>query len=62
MQNLDLERKYGVVRFEGTVRFHKPEALVFQSDDAGEAMEHLEKECLNNGAMYHHGIIFKDGN
>jgi hypothetical protein len=62
MNQIDLKHNYGVVRLKGAFQFDKPGELVFQSDAAAEAMEHLEMECHGNGAAHHHGIIFKDGN
>ncbi len=62
MKHPSLEREYGVVRFKGIVQCHGLEELVFQSDDAFEAMEHLEKECVADGVVHQHRIIFKDDN
>jgi hypothetical protein len=45
-EQIDLKHKYGVVRFEGTTRFHKPEELVFQSDDPDETMEHWRRNVV----------------
>jgi hypothetical protein len=60
VKQIDLKHNYGVVRFEGNVQCRIREELVFQSDDAAETMDHLEKECLVNGTMHQHRIIFKD--
>ena len=62
MNEIDLKHRYGVVRFEGIAQCHGREELVFQSDDAVETMEQLEKECHKDGATHQHRIILKDGN
>jgi hypothetical protein len=62
MKHPNLERDYGVVRFEGTKRFHRSEELIFQSDDVSEAINRVKTECLTDDAEYHYRIIFKDDN
>ena len=43
---LGLQHKYGVVCFRGTTRFTCEHTLLFQSDDAIEAMKTLEKMAV----------------
>jgi hypothetical protein len=62
MKHPNLEREYGVVRFECSVQCRRREELIFQSDNPAETMEQLEKESRKNGAVYQHKIILKDGN
>ena len=56
---LDLLRKYGVVRFWGTVQFNREHELVFQSDDPIEAMNELERLCAHDDGVHGYMLIIK---
>ena len=60
MQNRNLQLKYGVMRFKGTLQHNKDHELVFQSDDPTEAMQNLERRCLADGLDYGYMIIFHE--
>jgi hypothetical protein len=60
MQHLNLQLKYGVVRFKGTLEHNKDHELVFQSDDPTEAMQNLEQRCISDGPDHGYMVIFNE--
>jgi hypothetical protein len=58
-QQLNQQRKYGVVRFRGTVHFNRNHEMVFQSDDAVEAMNELERRCADDDVVHGYTLIIK---
>jgi hypothetical protein len=58
-EQLNQQRKYSVVRFRGTVQFNRDHELVFQSDDAPEAMNELERRCADDNGVHGYTLIIK---
>lgn len=56
---LNQHRKFGVVRFQGTVQFNKNHELAFQTDDAVEAMHELERLCAEDDEGHGYMLIIK---
>ena len=56
-----LQLRYGIVRYCGTQRYHSSEELVFQSDDAFEAMQELERLANLNTAAHSYKLTFNTG-
>jgi hypothetical protein len=59
-QTLPLHLRYGVVRFQGTLRHHSAECLVFQSDDARMVMDKLEWWCDLDEDTHGYMIVSRD--
>jgi hypothetical protein len=60
-QHLNLQLKYGVVRFLGTLHHNRNHQLVFESDDPSEAMQQLETRCRADDPSHGYMTIIKDG-
>ena len=58
-KQLNQQRKYGVIRFRGTIQFNTDHELVFQSDDPIEAMNELERRCADDDAGHGYMLIIK---
>ena len=58
-EKLNQQRKYGVVRFRGTVQFNTNHELLFQSDDPAETMNELERRCADDDPGHGYMILFK---
>ena len=59
MQDLGLQRKYGVVQFLGTLHHNRAHQLVFQSDDPLEVMHQLQERCAGDDVEHGHMLIIK---
>jgi hypothetical protein len=59
MHNLDLQLKYGVVRFLGTLHHNRAHHLIFQSDDPLEVMHQLQERCAGDDVEHGHMLIIK---
>lgn len=55
MEYAGLTKKYGIIRFHGTLMHNANHVLVFESDDAVEAMRELELRCAEDDP--HHGYM-----
>ena len=58
-KQLNLQRKYGVVKFLGSVQFNKEHELVFQTDVAIEAMNELERLCADDDGEHGYMLVIK---
>lgn len=56
---LNQQRRYGVVRFRGTVQFNTGHALAFESDDPIEAMTEMERLCAEIDTRHGYMLIIK---
>jgi hypothetical protein len=59
---INLEHKYGVVRFKDTPEGDREQELVFQTDDALEAMQQMKAMSAGNYSEYYYTIIVKEAN
>jgi hypothetical protein len=59
MKHLNLQRKYGVVRFVGTLQHNTQHKLVFQSDDPLEVMQQLQDMCARSDAEHGYMLVIK---
>jgi peptide methionine sulfoxide reductase MsrB len=59
MQPYNLERKYGVVRFVGTLHYNRNHELVFESDDPLEVMQQLETLCRTEDSHHGHMTVIR---
>jgi hypothetical protein len=59
MQPYNLKHKYGVVRFVGTLRHNRNHELVFESDNPLEAMNELERLCVDDDGVHGHTLIIR---
>jgi hypothetical protein len=60
MNHPGLECKYGVVRFAGSLHRNTRHELVFQSNDALEAMQQLEVLCRTDDVDHGHMLAIKN--
>jgi hypothetical protein len=59
---IDLQLKYGVVRARDTPEGNKEQELVFQTDDALEAMQQMTAMSAANYSEYYYTIIVREAN
>jgi hypothetical protein len=59
INHLNLQRKYGVVRFVGTVQHNSQHELTFQSDDPLYAMQKLQEKCATVDAGHGYMLIIE---
>jgi hypothetical protein len=58
-EQLNLQRKYGVVRFLGTVLSNTEHELAFESDNPVKAMDELERLCSADEGGHGYMLIIK---
>ena len=59
MNHPRLQRKYGVMRFTGTLHHNRDHELVFESDNPLEAMQQLETLCGTDDSEHGYMLVIK---
>jgi len=58
--DVQLEKSYGILKFQGRLERSRDHQLVFQSDDVAETMTEFERLCNSHDPDYGYMITFRD--